>query len=744
MSQPDEKGYYHPTAFWSKKFSGPELNYSTPDKELFAIVWSFKHWRHYLEGSLHRVIVLSDHANLQSFMKQSKMNGRQARWCLYLTPFDFIIKHRSGKSNPADGPSRKWNQSHRQVPSEDVSAPIRERIAGVQALHVKDLLVHKSEFELGERPLQKHHSELSVLELGERPLQKHHSELCVSERGERPLQKHHSELIQSKRGERPLQRDSELDTRIALSLEETGIEAADWAVWEDLSSDQAVPQCVVQQVCLNEDIYEDEANIDLKSLIHRLQNDDPETTRRKAAVQQGAKGFKNWHVDANGLLRFKNRLYVPASAKLRQKIISLYHDDRLAGHFGRSRTEELLKRKFHWINLQDDVAEYVQECQICQGAAVPKHRPYGKLETLPIPSRPFEELSMDFITGLPAVEYKGQLVDAILVVVDRFTKWSIFLPVPSTINAAELAELFHTEVELRYGPPKGIVSDRGSLFTSKFWSELSYQSHIKLRLSTAYHPQTDGQTERMNQTLEHYLRCFVDHEQLTWPKLLPTAQYACNNAINATTGVSPYEALHGQTADFHIRIEDDTTREEVPAAKDRIQKLQAVRERLKEHWRNTVESQAKYYNKTHKPQSFKRKDLVRLSTKNLKLKVPNRKLAPKFIGPFRVLGTVGSQAYRLSLPNQYDRIHNVFHVSLLEPWYGKPNDDLPMPELADDEEWEVEEIKAKDTREGESYYLVKWKGWPSEYNQWVSEDDMANAPRLVRAFNRENARSTKR
>ena len=319
---------------------------------------------------------------------------------------------------------------------------------------------------------------------------------------------------------------------------------------------------------------------------------------------------------------------------------------------------------------------------------------------------------MDFITGLPPALLDEKDVDAILVIVDRFTKYSLFLPVSSTITAAELAELFHRHVELVFGPPEGIVSDRGSLFTSKFWSNLCYLTQIRLRLSTAFHPQTDGQTERMNQTLEHYLRCFTGEEQITWPKLLATAQYACNNAINATISLSPFEALMGYSPDFRQRLEGETSHGEVPAASARIEKLNELRLRLQDYWRKAVESIVKYHNKGHKPIQFNRGNLVGLSTKNLRLK-GNRKLLPRFIGPFRVLQSVGKQAYRLSLPQQYDRIHNVFHVSLLEPWRKPTREDgesLPMPELEDDDEYEVEEVRDEKQIGNEPHFLVKWKG----------------------------------
>jgi transposase InsO family protein len=191
-----------------------------------------------------------------------------------------------------------------------------------------------------------------------------------------------------------------------------------------------------------------------------------------------------------------------------------------------------------------------------------------------------KELSMDFVTGLPEVHYQGRDVDAILVVVDRFTKHTVFLPVSKTIDAVELAELFHREVELNFGAPEGIVSDRGSIFTGNFWSSLCFQSRIKTRLSTGFHPQTDGQTERMNQVLEHYLRCFCTDSATNWPRLLREAQFASNAANNSTTGMSPQMALMGYEPEFRIRVEDDTSQTGVPDAVARVKMLEAKRQKL--------------------------------------------------------------------------------------------------------------------------------------------------------------------
>lgn len=243
---------------------------------------------------------------------------------------------------------------------------------------------------------------------------------------------------------------------------------------------------------------------------------------------------------------------------------------------------------------------------------------------------------MDFITGLPPIYFNGKDVDAILVIVDRFTKYMMFFPVSVEITAAELAELFHQEVELRFGAPRGVVSDRGSLFTSSFWSEVCFQSKIKRRLSTAFHPQTDGQTERINQVLEHYLRCFVGESLSTWPRLLRTAQFAANASVNASTGMSAHMALMGYNLEFHI-VEDDSSERGVPDAAARVQRLHTKRKELQQHWEKASARMAQGYNQRHQDLSFKTGALVGLSTSNMRFKRGERKLQPRRVGPFRVL-----------------------------------------------------------------------------------------------------------
>jgi hypothetical protein len=304
-----------------------------------------------------------------------------------------------------------------------------------------------------------------------------------------------------------------------------------------------------------------------------------------------------------------------------------------------------------------------------------------------------------------------------------------YIPTVKTLKAVELAELFITNIVSLFGIPTGIVTDRGSVFTSEFWSAFCYATKVKRKLSTAFHPQTDGQTERQNQTLEHYLRVYCDEKQGNWAPLLSMAEFAYNNAKNETLGCSPFRACY--TFEPALTYDEEASRRvSIPAAAERAELLERERQAFDQRWQIAVTAQAKYYNQKHQPKAYAKGELVMLSTKNLKQKVPSKKLAARFIGPFKVDEAIGTQAYRLHLPTSY-RIHNVFHVSLLEPYHGYPSSEptLPGPVELDDasdtqERYTVEAVLDRKRAQGGVKYLVKWQGWPEDYNQWISEEDI--------------------
>ena len=252
--------------------------------------------------------------------------------------------------------------------------------------------------------------------------------------------------------------------------------------------------------------------------------------------------------------------------------------------------------------MSTDIREYVTTCSICQNIAIPRHKPYGKLEPLPVPSGPWQEVSLDFITQLPRSHIGTAEYDAILVVVDRYTKIAKFIPTTTNIATPKFIALFYKNIELKYSSLKGIVSDQDTRITSKFWAEVCTYSLIKRRLSTAFHPQTDGQTEILNRILENYLRAYTNLEQMNWARLLPSAEFAYNNSRNSSTKITPFRALYGYDPELRIDItsaEDVASKGEAPAAHDRIARLTDLREYLREQLLQSQERQAKYYNQQH-------------------------------------------------------------------------------------------------------------------------------------------------
>jgi transposase InsO family protein len=746
---------WHPIAFFSKQFKGAEANYSTPDKELMAIIECFKHWRHYLEGSQHTIEVWSDHQNLQGFMRQPKINGRQARWLVYLTPYDFIIRHRPGLQNPADGPSRR----------PDYMAAAQEEPSQVQ----KDLLARRlagSDLQEARQPC-----EMARCQLCEaarvNPDYRWRNAPCseLPEAGRCDMAPERATALSPLMGQRVsgfeddftvLRRDAVgLRTPVATVqvLCAMPMEAEDSEVGRliQLVRLQAVTRREARKAAQNENPLADKTANDLLASIYKLQGTDPLCLRLKKELgtktRQGSEmdpqevlrintARQGYELDPQEVLRYNGRVVVPAQKALIQELLYLYHDDQFAGHWGIEKTKELLERKFYWPGLAQDIREYIITCPTCQNTAIPRHKPYGKLEPLPVPSRPWAEVSLDFITQLPVSYIGTKEYDAVLVVVDRYSKMARFIPTTTDITAPELAALFHENIELRYGAPIGVVSDRDSRITSKFWAEMCAYSLIKRRLSTAYHPQTDGQTEILNRILENYLRSYASIEQKNWAILLPSAEYAYNNSRSSSTKITPFMALYGYNPELRFDVEDTATKGEAPAAKDRIIRLHELRDKLRDELLRSQERQAKYYNQRHLPKLFKRDELVKLSTKNLKLK--DKKLQPKWIGPLKVLERIGSQAYRLALPEKYDQLHDVFPVQLIEEFKSRGNQPLmPLPDLEEDSEFEIEEVKDKALIQGQTHYLVKWEGWPTEYNQWVPEEDMANASKLVLRFEKQ-------
>jgi len=252
-------------------------------------------------------------------------------------------------------------------------------------------------------------------------------------------------------------------------------------------------------------------------------------------------------------------LWVPEG--LVQKILESKHDTRIAGHMGQDKMIELIRRNFWWPEMNERIIDFVQSCPECQQNKASRHQPYRQSSMMELSYTPWQSIAMDFITELPLSEGYDQL----WVIIDRFTKMAHFLPLKKKEKtAAALAIVFAWEIWKFHELPTDIVSDWDSRFTSKTWKEFLQLSRIQPRISTAFHPQTDRQTERLNQTIKAYLRAFVSTKQDDWRRLLPMAEFAYNNTVTIGNGMSPFYGNYG----FHPVAMDPVSTEPLnPASK---------------------------------------------------------------------------------------------------------------------------------------------------------------------------------
>jgi hypothetical protein len=353
---------------------------------------------------------------------------------------------------------------------------------------------------------------------------------------------------------------------------------------------------------------------------------------------------------------------------------------------------------------------------------------------------------MDFIVELPRSDDYTQ----VWVVVDRFTKMAHFIPLPTQASAKDLAVSFLREIWKLHGLPEEIISDRDTKFTSKFWSSLMTLLSITQRLSTAFHPETDGQTERVNQSLEQYLRMFCNYSQDNWVELLPLAEFAYNNSVTSAIGMSPFYANYGYNPQTTWLKQREAKN---PAASTYSHWLQEVHERCLTQLKDTQSSMGTYADKRRTtPPPFAVGDKVLVNSKYMKTKRPSKKLNHRYLGPFHIKKLVGSRAVKVALPKTI-RCHDVFHISLLEPYTSNTlkgrEVTLPEPEIVDgEEEYEPERILAAEWRKAKRgnkkwvEYLVQWKGYPVGDSTFETTDAFNESSRpLLRAFYDENPKA---
>jgi len=446
-----------------------------------------------------------------------------------------------------------------------------------------------------------------------------------------------------------------------------------------------------------------------------------------------------WSTNKAGFLQLDGCIYIPDLDDLRLWVLRYRHDHPLAGHFGQNRTLELIWREYTWPGLWTFVKDYIRSCTSCARAKTPCHRPYGLLKQLPVPEKPWNSISMDFIEQLPS----STGFTAILVVVDRLSKQAIFIPTHDTITSLELAKLFLLHVFSKHGVPTHITSDRGTEFVSHFFRSLGKALDMCLHFTSGYHLEGDGQTEQSNQTLEQYLRIYCNYQQDNWADLLPLAEFAYNNAPSATTGVSPFFANKGYHPNISVYPERDMTS---ARARDYTVDLELLHQYLREEMANAQLRYQGLANAKHTPApDFKVGDQVYVKAKYFRSTQPSKKLSEKNLGPYTIIAQVGSLSFMLCLPDSMCTVHPIFHVSQLKPAISNTIPDQiqppPPPVKVDGEpEFEISEILDSKVdrrcRPCKLLYLVRWSGYKGtdEEMSWLLATELGNATELLENY----------
>ena len=721
LQQLDDHGDSHPVGYYSRRLNSAEMNYSTYDKEFLGLRDGVLHFRYQLLGI--KFAVRTDHCSLRFILSQSEISSRHQRWLAILSEFHFVeITHVPGRENVvADVLSRypDFNgPSYEHLLPEHGNMDVRFSCLQIEEQHFMTVILREAELEIQQ-------DFLHVNDLGR--------EHAGSSEGTPSILPSPAQLFPSTGTPRDAG-SSQVSGEILFSSEPSQHEVtSDVSMREDLTRDEGFPEASVVG-----------AAPDVRDFVQGYQTC-PDFQKAYSALAQH-KGdshptYPDYSVRANGLLVFKDgeseRVCVPTSK--RNLLLKVMHDMPLGMHKSTHKLYASLSAGFFFPRMRERIAQYVETCEHCQRNKAYTVSTRGIPRPSPIPLRRFEVVALDIVSGFPTSQ-RGY--DAIVVFTDRLTKRAFIEPCKKTASAGDLARIFFTSVFRSQGMPRILLSDRGPQFVSEFWSSFFGLLQTDIRLTSSYHPQSNGGSERFNRTLIEALRCFVNARQNNWDEFLVHFEFAYNISVNPATGFSPFILQFAQEprAPWDLVLaggEDRLLRDGGEAgsnfAFDVMQNLRQARD--------TLHLAAQKYRERNAPllapHAYKVGDMVLLSTEHVELKLPCKKLSPKFIGPFKVLELLGPNAVRIDPKGRFKALTPIINVEYLRPYRLRTENVGPPPqhlsvkplEVEPEGEWyQVADILATRGNPGpRQECLVRWEGFDATHDSWVPRNHITPA-----------------
>jgi len=685
VSQGKDPKTAYVVAFWSGKWNSAQQNYPVHELELLALVETLKRFRGVLHGT--KFMVRTDHRALEHFMKQKTLSARQHRWIDVLSEFDFEIQYIPGDTNGfADALSRIYSdEAQGVVRASSEYVDDKDELRTYHSIRVQPIYVETYLLSLMNAVTRR------SSRLADKPTPRYKETKDRRPKGDSVGQAEAA-------SETPVitvDEDSPNKTEVAQEQVEKVPRKAENRLFE-VSSDHGIlfPGCIRNRY--GEDPF-------FKPI---LENPSEFTN---FAVKEGFIYFISEGVEVIAIPNVNIKVQ-----NVREVLIRQGHS--ILAHLSSEKTATYLRDQVWWKTMIGDIDKYCRSCHTCAISKPLSGKPHGKLKTMPVPTRPWQYIGIDFVGPLPESSNRTGSYDMICVVIDLLTSMVHLIATKQTYRASDIAELMFDSVYRLHGLPERIISDRDSLFTSKFWKRLHHLLNTELRMSSAFHPQTDGATERANRTITQMIRQCVSPDQKDWVIKLPAIEFAINSARSSTTGFSPFQLNYGRNPSSMIwKVEDEFPGVRKFAEQMKMAIMGAHDAIIASRIENTVQANRKRVTASHKEG-----DLVYLSTKNISLpKGMARKLAPKYLGPFAITMVLKEGAtYRLDLSEELLKrgINNSFHASLLKPHI--PNDDRRFPGRLPSQipgfgkrpdEWVVESIVDHQGKGINSEFEIQWK-----------------------------------